>query len=86
MPHTPQILNLVDEKACYDEKCHTLFAVEAIVYEDLLGMVVVYRGRRMYLPPVISSDVIIPLPKKYSKYFDQDIFPELVFVERGKLF
>ena len=71
------------EEECYIEVCYTLFSIEVIEFQGgPVGLVIKYRDRTMYLPPVVSSERIT-LPLKYSVYFDPKIFPEVKFRRWG---
>ena len=62
------------------EKQFRVFIVE---FDGSVGLVVEYRNRRFYLPPLVSSDRIA-LPLKYAELFDRTVFPEIVFVPYGR--
>jgi len=68
---------------CYVEVCYEWFAVEIIELEGgPVGLVIKYRGKAVYLPPIITSEKIV-LPLKYSVYFEPTIFPEIKFRRWG---
>ena len=65
--------------------CRTIFAIKLVELNGLVGLIIEYGERRIYLPPIVNDKVEIPLPKKYAKYFDSTIFPELTFVNWGRI-
>jgi len=75
----PQVLTLVKEN----------LEVRIIEFEDgLVGATVCHNGRKLrefYLPPIVNTRIIIPLPLKYAKALRgfNDVFPEIVFTKYG---
>ena len=68
---------------CYIEVCHTWFSIEVIEFKGgPIGLVIKYRGKTMYLPPIVSEEKIV-LPLKYSIYFEPTVFPEIKFRRWG---
>ena len=49
-----------------------------------LAILLVYAGRTIFIPPIVSEDTTIYLPKKYKKLLNPEIFPEIKFVEYGR--
>jgi len=75
--------HLLELEECYVEVCYTWFAIEIIELEGgLVGVIIKYRGKTIYLPPIVSEEKIV-LPLKYSVYFEPTIFPEIKFRRWG---
>ena len=95
-PTSPQIQRIIEEKKCirkkkechlleecYVEVCHVLFAVEIIELEGgPVGLVIKYRDKTVYLPPIVTSEKIT-LPLKYKEFFDSTVVPEVKFKRWG---
>ena len=88
-----QTLTLAREVVCHEKvsrtqwvrECRTIFELRLVELDGgLVGLAITYRGRRLYIPPVVSDDAV-PLPQKYARYFDPELFPELRFVPYGHL-
>ena len=60
-----------------------MFSIEVIEFEGgPVGVIIKYRGKTIYLPPIVTSEKIT-LPLKYSKFFEPTIFPEIKFRRWG---
>ena len=71
------------EEECYIEICYTLFSIKLIEFEGgPVGLVIKYRDRTMYLPPIVSEERIV-LPLKYKEFFDAAVVPEVKFRRWG---
>ena len=64
------------------EKQFRVFIVEFT--GGVVGLYIEYRGRKIYIPPIVTDDKI-PLPLKYQSLFDRTVFPEIIFVSYGRI-
>ena len=68
---------------CYIEICYTLFSIEVIEFQGgPVGLVIKYRDKTVYLPPIVTSEKIT-LPLKYKEFFDAAVVPEVKFRRWG---
>jgi len=68
----------------YESKEKSRFGVKLVELDGLIGIIIEYNGRKIYLPPIITCN-IVPLPKKYAEMFDKTLFPEIVGVPYGSI-